>query len=818
MVEITIVKRLYLNTFHVYYKYNSTLEDEPLSKPKRRLETLHLPLLPLRGLAIFPNTVITVDVARDRSIGALQRALEDDQRLFVVAQRDSLIERPEMKDLYTVGTVTWIKQVIHLPDQTVRVLLEGRERGYLLRISEEENRQTAEFYAPVRKTNADLTPEDQALMRAIRSYAPQAARSRGQSMPELLQEIAGERNPSVLCDVIGANLITRLEDKQALLECMDVSVRMHLLLEKLADEIKIAELDERIQAKVREYMDRSNHEYYLREQIHAIQEELGEDEDEEIVELRKRIQESKMPAMAREHVEKELKRLARSSVHAPESSVSQNYIEYMLELPWSVYDASDIDIRKARKVLEADHYGMEEVKQRLIEYLAVRSVASDKLKSPILCLVGPPGVGKTSIARSVASALNRKFTRMSLGGVHDEAEIRGHRKTYVGAMPGRIVSSIRQCKTMNPVFLLDEIDKMSHDMRGDPASAMLEALDPAQNSTFLDHYIEAPFDLSDVLFITTANTTDTIDPALLDRMEIIEVPSYTAGEKLQIAKRHLVPKQLEAHSLTKRQFRITDRALTALIDGYTREAGVRTLERMIAKLCRAVTLRLVEHPEETGVSIKPGDLKAYLGAPRYLRQPAAEQAEVGMVNGLAWTSVGGEVMPVEAVTFPGKGKLKLTGKLGEVMRESAELAVSVVRSQLGRYGMPEDFFDSHDIHIHVPEGAVPKDGPSAGVALTCALLSAVTGWKASGAFAMTGEITLHGKVLPIGGVKEKLLAAYRMGIRNILLPRENEKDLEKIDAEVLQQLRVYRMDRVEDALRVVLIPPEADETARAEAC
>ena len=780
-----------------------------MSKEKRPADTYRLPVLPLRGLMVFPNTVITIDIARERSIGALQRALEADQRILVVAQRDSMVERPELEDLYTVGTVAGIKQVMHMPDQSIRLLLEGRVRGIMLNLTEEGNCQFAELFEVLPETALDPSTDEKALMRALRSFAPQAARSRGQNMPELFQEIMGERNPSVLCDVIAANILTRLEDKQAILECIDVGQRMKLLLEKLADEIKIAELDERIQARVREYMDKANHEYYLREQIHAIQEELGEDEDEEISELRKRIQDSKMPRSAREHVEKELKRLARSSVHAPESSVSQNYIEYMLELPWSVYDTSDIDIKKARRILEADHYGMEDVKQRLIEYLAVRSVATDKLKSPIICLVGPPGVGKTSIARSIASALNRKFTRMSLGGVHDEAEIRGHRKTYVGAMPGRIIASIRQCKTMNPVFLLDEIDKMAHDLRGDPASAMLEALDPAQNSTFQDHYIEAPFDLSDVLFITTANTTDTIDRALLDRMEIIEVPSYTAEEKLQIAKRHLLPKQREAHNLSKSQLKLTDKAMAALIDGYTREAGVRTLERQLAKLCRMATLRLVEHPEENSVTVKPHDLKAWLGAPRYLRQPSAGCAEVGMVNGLAWTSVGGEVMPVEAVAFPGKGALKLTGKLGDVMKESAELAVSVVRARLGDYDMPADYFEHHDIHIHVPEGAVPKDGPSAGVALTCALLSAVTGRPASGEYAMTGEITLHGRVLPIGGVKEKLLAAHRMGIDRILLPRENEKDLEKINGKILARFNVTLMDDVDDALsRVLLLPPE----------
>ena len=775
-----------------------------MSKPYVESEAARLPLLPLRGLVIFPNTVITIDVARERSLGALQRAVKGDERIFVVAQRDSLVEHPGITDMYSMGTVCVVKQVLHMPDHSARVLLEGRVRALLVEVLEEENGQIAEILEEPAPEMAFTDAQQRAMMRAIRGLAPQAARARGQHMPELMQAIEGERNPSVLCDVAASNLLGALEDKQAVLECRDVDQRLKMMLEKLADEIKIGELEERIEARVREYMDKANHEYYLREQIHAIQDELGEDEDEEVAELRRRIAAANLPKAAREHVEKELKRLARSSVHAPESAVSQNYIEYMLELPWSVYDRSDIDIAKARKVLEADHYGMEDVKARLIEYLAVRRAASDKLKRPIICLVGPPGVGKTSIAQSIARALNRKFTRLSLGGVHDEAEIRGHRKTYVGAMPGRIISAIRQCKTMNPVFLLDEIDKLSRDMRGDPASAMLEALDPAQNNAFRDHYLEVPFDLSDVLFITTANSLDTIDRALLDRMEVIEVPSYTSEEKLEIAKRHLLPKQREAHNLSKGQLKLSDKAIAALIDGYTRESGVRTLERQIAQLCRRATLHLVECPEDKSVSIKPKDLKEYLGSPRYLRQPVAERREVGVVNGLAWTSVGGEVMPVEALCFPGKGNMKLTGKLGDVMKESAELARSVVRARLAEWGAPADYFEKHDIHIHVPEGAVPKDGPSAGVALSCALMSAVTGLSASGALAMTGEITLHGRVLPIGGVKEKLLAAYRLGITRILLPRENGKDLEKIDAGILEKMDIRLMDRVDDALEAVL--------------
>ena len=781
-------------------------------------EVVRLPLLPLRGLVIFPHTVITIDAARPRSLGALQRAMNADKRLFVIAQRDSLVDRPSLVDLYTMGTVATIKQILHLPDHSARVLLEGESRALLLDLRDEDDSQTAEILEQPEAFDRPSGTRQLAMMRAIRGIAPKTAQTRGLQMPELIQAIQGERNPAALCDIAASNLLGMTEDKQAVLECRDLDQRMQLVLEKLAEEIKIGELEERIEARVREAMDKANHEYYLREQIRAIQEELGDDEDEEVTELRRRIQAANMPRAVKEHVEKELKRLARSSVHAPESGVSQNYIEYMLELPWNTYDRSDIDIAKARKVLEADHYGMEDVKSRLIEFLAVRSVASDKLKSPILCLVGPPGVGKTSIARSIARALGRRFTRLSLGGVHDEAEIRGHRKTYVGAMPGRIISSIRQCKTMNPVFLLDEIDKMSRDMRGDPASAMLEALDPAQNSTFLDHYLEVPFDLSDVLFITTANSTETIDRALLDRMEIIEVPSYTAEEKVQIAKRHLVKKQREEHGLKAGQLKISERTLTALIDGYTREAGVRALERQIATLCRKATLRLVEHPEEGSVTIRPADLAAWLGAPRYLRQPTADSAEVGVVNGLAWTSVGGEVMPVEAVSFPGKGRLKLTGKLGDVMKESAELAMSVVRARLGAWGVDGDYFDQHDIHIHVPEGAVPKDGPSAGVALSCALLSAVTGFKAAGAYAMTGEITLRGKVLPIGGVKEKLLAAYRMGVTRILLPRENGRDLEKIDAAILSKLDITLIDGVDEALDAVILRenrPAEDEVKRA---
>lgn len=774
-----------------------------MNNSQRKQETERLPMIPLKGLVVFPNTVTTIDIARERSLNALKKAMEDDQQVFFVAQRDSMVDHPSAVDLYTMGTVGHIRHIMRLPDQSARLMVEGVERALLVQLLDEGDVQTAQIVVLSDASDA-ATLDRRALMRAACSLARQVLEGRGTQAPELMQSLEGERIAAQFCDVAAAGVLRRLEDRQAVLECSDVDERLKLLVRLLAEEVQIGVLEERIQQRVREYMERSNHEYYLREQIRAIQEELGDDEDEEIAELRKRLNESAMPDEARERVDKELKRLARTSVQAPESAVSQNYIEYMLDLPWGVRDESAVDIARARKIFDADHFGMKEVKDRLIEFLAVRA-STGKLKSPILCLVGPPGVGKTSIARSVAKALGRKFTQMSLGGVHDEAEIRGHRRTYVAAMPGRIVSSIAQCKSMNPVFLLDEIDKMAHDMRGDPASAMLEALDPEQNHAFRDHYLDAPFDLSDVLFITTANTTDTIDRALLDRMEVVEVPSYTLEEKVQIAKRHLVPKQLAAHGLKRSQFRISERALSALIDGYTRESGVRSLERQIGALCRKTTLKFVEEPEHAAISIKPADLQKYLGAPNYLRQPTEDRPTVGVVNGLAWTSVGGEVMPVEAIAFPGKGGLELTGNLGDVMKESARLARSAVRARLEKYGVALDFFEKHDVHIHVPEGAVPKDGPSAGVALTCALMSAVTGIPASSRFAMTGEITLHGRALPIGGVKEKLLAAYRMGITEILLPAENEKDLEKIDGDILSRFTVHKIASVDEALEAVLV-------------
>ena len=771
-----------------------------------------LPLLPLRGLLAFPNTMMTLDVARGRSVAALESALAGDRRLFVVAQRDAGVDAPHLEDMYTVGTVVDIRHVLRMPDDTVRVLVEGECRAILLDVEERGDMQRAEFMplesddGAAADENSEVFVRRQAMMRAIRRQALALVKARGEGISsELRAQLSGEKRPDALCDVVAANFLANIADKQAVLECVSIDLRLETLLMALSRDLKISALEEKIHARVREAMDKSNHDYYLREQIHVIQEELGEDEDEELRELRARLRDSKIDGEARERTEKELARLARTSIHAPESAVLETYIETMLDLPWGVKTAGKIDLDRARKVLDQDHYGMREIKDRLLEYLAVVKHKGD-LKSPILCLVGPPGVGKTSIASSVARALGRKFTQMSLGGVHDEAEIRGHRRTYVAAMPGRLISAIRQCGTMDPVFLLDEVDKISRDMRGDPSSALLEALDPAQNDHFRDHYLEAPFDLSGVLFITTANTTDTIDRALLDRMEVIEVPSYTLEEKLAIAKRHLLPKQLEAHGLRKSDLKIADGAMRAIIEGYTREAGVRELERVLARVCRRAVLRMQQEKELACVRVRTEDLHALLGAVRYLPKNEAGRTRVGRVNGLAWTSVGGEVMPIEALVLDGKGELKLTGKLGDVMRESAQIALSVARKRMGAFGVAADFLEKHDLHVHVPEGAVPKDGPSAGVALACVILSALANVPARADVAMTGELTLLGDVLPIGGVKEKLLAAYRAGVTEILLPRENERDLEKIDGSIRAKLHITLLDDVDEAVALILQP------------
>jgi len=621
--------------------------------------------------------------------------------------------------------------------------------------------------------------------------------------PETVASVKDVDEPDQIADIIAANILTRMEDRQQILEELDVKRRLETLCGILARETELAGVEKQVQARIKKQIEKNQKDYYLREQIKAIQTELGDTEATDTDDLRERMERIPLNEEARQKCEKELERLARMAPGTPEVGVSRTYIEWILDLPWGQTTADNLDLKRARKVLAQDHYGLEKVKERIVEYLAVLRMKQD-MKGPILCFVGPPGVGKTSIVRAIAKAVGRKFVQMSLGGVRDEAEIRGHRRTYIGAIPGRIIAGIKQAGTMNPVFLFDEIDKMSHDMRGDPASALLEVLDAEQNENFRDHYMELPFDLSKVMFITTANSVDTIPGPLLDRMEIIEVPSYTEEEKLQIAKRHLLPKQIEAHGLQPRTVKMTDKVLRGLIEGYTREAGVRTLERTVAKVVRKAAVTMLD-TDVAEVSVTPAKLKEYLGAARYTREMPEKEPRVGVVNGLAYTTVGGETLEVECAVMPGKGSLQLTGQLGDVMKESAEAAFTWVRAHSAELGLKDDFYKDKDIHVHVPEGAVPKDGPSAGVTMVTALTSVLTGIPVRQDVAMTGEITLRGRVLPIGGLKEKTLAAYRAGIKTLLIPKENVKDLEEIPPHVLSQFRVVAAEKIDDVLTTALV-------------
>ncbi len=761
-----------------------------------------LPLLPLRALTAYPNMLLRLDVGRDKSIAALEAALEGDSRLLAVSQRDATTDDPHLEDVYGMGTVVVIKQVVRMPDDTRRVLVEGESRALVLGVLEHGEMLMSEIKrvgSVKKKSGVELIARTRALKQALNAYAVE----RGDLHGEFLEAVKGDADPDTLCDMIAANLPLDTSDKQLLLETRDVPSRVSALTTILAREVELVRVEKRIQARVRDGLDQHQKEYYLQEQLRAIHEELGDDDAGEREQYAKKLAESKMSQDAREKVEREVKRLDHMGDGSPESTVSRNYIETMLELPWGIATGKPVEVAKARRVLEQEHYALKKVKERVLEYLAVRALKGD-LKGPILCLVGPPGVGKTSIARSVAKALGRKFIRLSLGGMRDEAEIRGHRRTYIGAMPGRIISSIRSIGTSDPVFLLDEIDKLASDFRGDPASALLEALDPEQNAQFSDHYLEAPFDLSGVLFMATANSLDTIPGPLLDRMEVIEVESYTQEEKVEIAKRHLWPKQLASHGLAKSQVRLGAKALLAVIDGYTREAGVRGLERELATICRKAAMRRMEVENPGQIVIGPDAVKEYLGSPKFLRMGVLKAPETGVVNALAWTPSGGETMPVEAVALPGSGAVDLTGRLGDVMKESARTALSYIRSKTDSLGIDSGFYKEHDLHIHVPEGATPKDGPSAGVALTCALVSALTGKPARQDVAMTGEVTLRGRILPIGGVKEKLLAAHRMGIGTVLLPEENARDLSDLPQDILDKLHVELVKDVDQAIKYVI--------------
>ncbi len=767
----------------------------------KKNQTIDLPVLPLRGLMIFPNMVLHFDVGRKKSVAALEQGMTEHQKVFLISQKDDDTEEPGFGDLVRTGTVAEIRQVMNLPGENIRVLVEGENRG----IIEEELSDEPCMTARVRicPDRVSRSAETKALLRTSQDLFDEYARNSQRVGQDTVEAIRNMEKPGEAADLLAANVLTKREDRQEILDELDPVKRLEKVCAILIRESEMADMEKQIQARIRKQVEKNQKDYYLREQIKAIQNELGDGDETETGELRKRMEQTPLNEEARTKCEKELDRLSHMAPGTPESSVSQTYIEWILDLPWGKETEDNLDLNRAREILDRDHYGMADVKERIIEYLAVLQMKKD-MKGPILCFVGPPGVGKTSIVKAIAEAVGRKFVQMSLGGVRDEAEIRGHRRTYIGSIPGRIISGLKQAGTINPVFLFDEIDKMSGDFRGDPASAMLEVLDSEQNHAFRDHYMELPFDLSKVMFITTANSMDTIPAPLLDRMELIEVPSYTEEEKLQILKRHLLPKQIREHGMRESAVKVTEGAMKAMIEGYTREAGVRTLERTAARVCRKSAVYMLDHQKKS-ITINEKKLHEILGAPRYIRENPEKESRIGVVNGLAYTTVGGEMLEVECTLMPGKGTLKMTGQLGDVMKESAEAAFSWVRSHSEALGLDPGFYQNIDIHIHVPEGAVPKDGPSAGVTMTTALVSALTKKPVRQDVAMTGEITLRGRVLLIGGLKEKTLAAYRAGIRTLVIPEENRKDLEKIPDYVLEKFRIVPVREIRQVLETAVI-------------
>ena len=769
----------------------------------KKIQTIELPVLPLRGLMLFPNMVLHFDVGRKKSLAALEQGMMEQQKVFLVSQKNDDAEDPGLGDLCKVGTIAEIKQVMNLPGENIRVLVEGVSRGMIREVLSDDPCIRAQIR--ICEDKALRSADAKALLRTSQDLFEEYARTSQRVSQDTVESIQAIEKPGEAADLLAANVLAKREDRQEILDELDPMARLEKVCVILMRETDMADTEKQIQARIRKQVEKNQKDYYLREQIKAIQTELGERDETETADLRKRMEELPLNEEARSKCEKELDRLARMAPGSPESAVSQTYIEWILDLPWGKETEDNLDLNRAREILNRDHYGMDEVKERIIEHLAVLQLKKD-MKGPILCFVGPPGVGKTSIVKAIAEAVGRKFVQVSLGGVRDEAEIRGHRRTYIGSIPGRIISGIKQAGTMNPVFLFDEIDKMSGDFRGDPASAMLEVLDSEQNSTFRDHYLELPFDLRKVMFITTANTMDTIPAPLLDRMELIEVSSYTEEEKLQILRRHLMPKQIREHGMKENALKAGDEVLKAMIEDYTREAGVRTLERTAAKLCRKAAVKMLDQGKRS-MTVSKKVMREMLGAPRYLREPPEKEPRIGVVNGLAWTTVGGELLEVECTTMSGKGALKLTGQLGDVMKESAETAFSWVRAHSDEFGLAKDFYQTIDIHIHVPEGAVPKDGPSAGITMTTALVSALAEKPVRQDVAMTGEVTLRGRVLPIGGLKEKAMAAYRAGIRTLIIPEENRKDLEKIPESILEQFRIRTVRDVHEVLKTALAQP-----------
>jgi len=769
----------------------------------RRSKNQELPLLPLRGMLVFPHMLIHLDVGREKSIRAVEEAMNrPDRLLMAAAQKDFKIDDPAPDDIYRIGCLVEVKQLMKLPGGTVRVLVEGLVRGRIsefaavepvLRVVAEEISQ------PERKT-----PEIEALTRTLVQQFESYARMSKRVPLETIASITGIDEPGRLADTIAGQMGLKLEDKQAVLEAFPIELRLETLLEIIGREVEILELERKINVRVRKQMEKTQREYYLREQMKAISKELGDRDDRqaEVDEFREKVKNLNLPKEVEEKANREIDRLEKMPPAVAEAVVVRNYIEWLLALPWTQETEDRIDIKESQRILDEDHYGLEKVKERILEYLAIRKLAQT-MRGPILCLVGPPGVGKTSLAKSIARALGRKFVRISLGGVRDEAEIRGHRRTYVGAMPGRIIQGMRSAGSKNPVFLMDEIDKLAADYRGDPAAALLEVLDPEQNNTFSDHYIEVPYDLSHVLFITTANNQYNIPRPLLDRMELISIPGYTEEEKVEIATRHIMPKVLQEHGLKPENLEISENAIRTVIREYTREAGVRNLQRELATICRKAAREIVEGHEGT-LRVNTQNLQSYLGIPRYRFGAAEKRDEIGVAMGLAVTDFGGDVMPVEVTVMKGKGNLLLTGKLGEVMRESAQAGFSYIRSRAAELGIPEDFHERYDLHVHIPEGSTPKEGPSAGIAMTLAIISALARRPVRGDVAMTGEITLRGRVLPIGGVKEKVLGAHRAGINTVILPADNKKDLEEVPAPVRRKMNIILVDHMDQVIEAAL--------------
>lgn len=764
---------------------------------------MNMPAVALRGLTILPGMIAHFDISRERSLRAVEEAMEQDQKIYLVTQRNVDSEDPTQEDLYQMGIVADIKQVVRLQNDVVRILVDGISRAALLGFTDNEKYLEAEIcYCD---SNADSLPEDlrEAMLLGVREAFHRYAAVVGKISKELIRQIDQYEDLEKLIDYVTNNLPVSYELKQQVLEAEDINDRYQVIVSLLLSQVEVISIKNELQKKVKVRVDKHQKEYVLREQLGVIREELGENADSEADEYEKKLSELDAPDYVKEKTKKEIKRFRNMSSSSSESTVERGYIETVLELPWNRMSVDNKDLDHAAQVLDDDHYGLKDVKERILEFLAVRNLTS-KGESPIICLVGPPGTGKTSIARSIASALEKKYVRISLGGVRDEAEIRGHRKTYIGAMPGRIVNGLRQAGVSNPLMLLDEIDKVSSDYKGDTSAALLEVLDSEQNCRFRDHYIEMPVDLSEVLFIATANEVSGIPKPLLDRMELIEVSSYTENEKFHIAKEHLVEKQKSKNGIKKEQLTITDSALKDIIRLYTREAGVRSLERTIGKLCRKAA-REIFKDSEAAVKVTKTNLKTYLGNPKYSPEKKNDRAEVGIVRGLAWTSVGGVTLEVEVNVLPGKGELVLTGKLGDVMKESAQAALSYVRSISEGYGIDAEFYTKHDIHIHIPEGAVPKDGPSAGITMATAMLSAITDRAVRADVAMTGEITLRGRVLPIGGLKEKLLAAKVIGIKTVCIPKDNEKDLEEISKEITDGMEIVPVERFSQVEKIVFV-------------